>query len=69
GRARVGDRGVDPAALQALASEAASRSPAVTPVIRADRSAPAAALNAVTEALRQGGAPGFRLATESGGRP
>jgi biopolymer transport protein ExbD len=69
GRVRVGDRGVDSAALQELARDAAARAPAVTPVIRADRSAPAAALNAVTEALRQGGAPGFRLATESGGRP
>jgi biopolymer transport protein ExbD len=69
GLVRVGDRGVDPAQLQQLAREAAARSPTVTPVVRADRAAPAAALNAVTEALRQGGAPGFRLATESGGRP
>jgi biopolymer transport protein ExbD len=37
-------------------------------VVRADRAAPAAALNAVARALQAGGAPAFRLATEAEAR-
>ena len=69
GTVRVGDRAVTPETLVGLAREAATKGATVTPVVRADRAAPAAALNAVTQALQQGGAPSFRLATESGARP
>lgn len=68
GTVRVGEQPVAAADLAELARQAAARDGAAVPVVRADRDAPAAALNAVAKALRQGGAPSFRLATDSGGR-
>jgi len=69
GLVRVGERVVTPETLVELARQAVGRGSGAPPVVRADRAAPAAALNAVTRSLRQGGASGFRLATESGGSP
>jgi biopolymer transport protein ExbD len=68
GDIRVGQQSMAAAQLAELARQAASRDGAAVPVVRADRDAPVAALNAVARALRQGGAPSFRLATDSGGR-
>ena len=68
GSVTVGDARVQPERLTQLAREAAARTAGTPPVVRADRAAPAAALNAVARALQAGGAPAFRLATESEGQ-
>ena len=63
----VGDRPIDAPRLTAMAREIVQRGGGMAPVIRADRDAPAAALNAVAHALQAGGLPTFRLATQPGG--
>jgi biopolymer transport protein ExbD len=65
GTVMVGDARVQPERLAQLAREATARTGGTPPVVRADRAAPTAALNAVARALQAGGAPAFRLATES----
>ena len=62
----VGDVVVDAARVTELARGITQRGGTLAPVIRADRDAPAAALNAVARALQAGGLPTFRLATEQG---
>jgi biopolymer transport protein ExbD len=57
---------VDAAGLVEVARLHAGGGPAV---VRADRDAPAAALNAVARALQAGGMPSFQLATEQGKGP
>ena len=59
----VGDAPVGIEQVTELARRASSRSGVATPVVRADRDAPATALNALSRALQLGGMPAFRLAT------
>ena len=59
----VGEAPVGLEQVVELARRAASRAGAGTPVVRADRDAPATALNALSRALQSGGMPAFRLAT------
>jgi biopolymer transport protein ExbD len=65
----VGDATVDTNAITELARRAMARGVSRAPVVRADRDAPAAALNAVALALRAGGAGAFQLATQREGAP
>ncbi len=67
GSMQVGDRPVDGATLVEMARAIATRGGGTAPVIRADRDAPASALNAAARALQAGGLPLFRLATQPGG--
>jgi biopolymer transport protein ExbD len=62
----VGEAPVDAARLTELARALPQGAGAAAPVIRADRDAPASALNAAARALQRGGVPTFRLATELG---
>lgn len=65
----VGDVEVDGAGVTELARRAVARGATKAPVVRADRDAPAAALNAVALALRAGGCGTFQLATQREGAP
>jgi biopolymer transport protein ExbD len=65
----VGDAAVDTRTITEMARRAVARGVAKAPVVRADRDAPVAALNAVALALRAGGAGAFQLATEREGAP
>ncbi|MBU6335352.1 MAG: biopolymer transporter ExbD [Chloroflexi bacterium] len=69
GAVLVADTRVSAERLAQLAREAAGRTGGAPPVVRADRAAPAAALNGVARALQSGGAPAFRLATEAEAAP
>ena len=59
----VGDAPVGLDQVAELARRACGRGSSATPVVRADRDAPASALNALSRALQSGGMPAFRLAT------
>lgn len=64
GSIAVGDAEVGPEQLTELARRAVARGGSRAPVVRADRTAPVAAINAVAVALRAGGAGAFQLATQ-----
>jgi len=65
----VGDAEIDTAGITELARRAVARGAQKAPVVRADRDAPAAAVNAVAMALRAGGCAAFQLATQREGSP
>ncbi len=65
GSVMVGDTRVQPSRLTEMARLAVARTGGVPPVVRADRAAPASALNGVARSLQAGGATAFRLATEA----
>jgi biopolymer transport protein ExbD len=59
----VGDAPVSLEQVTAYARRVAERGGATSPVVRADRDAPVAALNALARALQSAGMPAFRIAT------
>jgi biopolymer transport protein ExbD len=65
----VGDAEADTNVITELAKRAVARGVSKAPVVRADRDAPVAALNAVATALRAGGAGAFQLATQRESAP
>jgi len=65
----VGDAEIDTSGITELARRAVARGAQKAPVVRADRDAPAAAVNAVATALRAGGCAAFQLATQREGAP
>jgi biopolymer transport protein ExbD len=63
GRATIQEEPVTDEELMARAKAARAADPAAVPIVRADRGAPAARLNAVMAALGSGGWKSIRLAT------
>lgn len=57
---------IEPEDLVRRSKEVLAQDPSAVPVIRADRHATAARLNAVMDGLRSGGFPAVRMATSSG---
>ena len=69
GSMMVGDATVDAAGVTELARRVVARGGPATPVVRADRDAPASSLNGLSRALQAAGMPAFRLATEPEVKP
>lgn len=69
GSLSVGEARVDAAQLTELARKTVASGMERPPVVRADRDAPAAALNLVARALQAGGIPSFQLATQHEAAP
>lgn len=68
GSVRLGEATLESADLAARLRAAATAAAGEPALIRADRAAPAATLNEVVRALREGGATRIRMAVDPGGR-